>query len=306
MSVEVLELEKVADCDDLAGRFLDRRHYDKVVDFDADVVDQETGKFVARLRRSVLPFDASQDAYRHLRTLHSPPTNRGLASGIHSEDIKQRGSSTVRVDPARSRNPSGVLQRQSSCIIGFLDRNPRFPYCRASVWQVEHPQAWLDVIPYIQAVSTEFRGLAPEEWEAQNEAAQEAHPAFVIPSTVFTTVTVNKNWQTACHKDPGNMPGTLACMTVFSAGDYEGGLLILPEYRIAVDVRTTDMFCMDNQGLWHGNSPIKGIRGRFERVSCVFYFRWELRHSLSPEEELAYAKNRKAGDPLWPEARLAS
>lgn len=62
---------------------------------------------------------------------------------------------------------------------------------------------------------------------------------------------------------------------------------------------------MDNTDLlltdvhqWHGNTPIKPIDLRFERVSLVFYYREQMTECGSALEEAEIAKRRKPGSRL--------
>ncbi len=51
---------------------------------------------------------------------------------------------------------------------------------------------------------------------------------------------------------------------------------------------------------WHSNTPIIGIKGNYERISCVFYYRANMIYCGTAEEEVERAKNRKRGDRINP------
>jgi hypothetical protein len=146
-----------------------------------------------------------------------------------------------------------------------------------------------EALPLVQTVSSWFRELVPDRWAAQQEAWEHTHPDFRIPGTVFTTLTVNRNWQTAVHQDKGDFRPGFGCMTVFRAGSYSGGLLCFPQYGVGVDLNTRDVLCSDVHA-WHGNTPLVGGPGPWERVSVVLYYRENMFRCGSAEQELRRAK----------------
>jgi hypothetical protein len=77
-------------------------------------------------------------------------------------------------------------------------------------------------------------------------------------------MTVNYNYQSANHKDAGDLDegfGNLIvlerdqCVDSNAATRYEGGLLGFPQYGVALDVRQGD-FCAVNVHEWHCNTQI--------------------------------------------------
>ena len=93
---------------------------------------------------------------------------------------------------------------------------------------------------------------------------------------MFTTVTVNINFQTACHQDAGDLAEGFGVMTCTRAGEYTGGYLVLPQYRVAVDYGTTDVLFADVH-LWHGNTAMKRVgNSLFNRITCVHYYRTKI------------------------------
>jgi hypothetical protein len=80
--------------------------------------------------------------------------------------------------------------------------------------------------------------------------------------TVFATIYLNKQIRTAYHPD-GNLRGFMTAITAM--GDFSGGALVLPRWRVAFDMRPGDLLFFDAEEL-HGNLPISG-----KRLSAVFY-----------------------------------
>ena len=151
----------------------------------------------------------------------------------------------------------------------------------------------------IRQCSDVFKETMPDRWESQKAQIEKTHPDFYIHNTVFTTITVNKNWRTAAHYDRGDLAEGFGVMTALRGGEYEGAYLCIPRYRVAVDMRTRGVLFADVHGELHGNTPFEGKVGRYERVSCVLYYRTKMVECGSAAEELERAKNRKPGDPLY-------
>ena len=108
----------------------------------------------------------------------------------------------------------------------------------------------------------------PDRHQVQLSRANRT-PDFQIPETAFSTMTVNYNYQSANHKDAGDLDegfGNLIVLerdqcvkdSISSSGAatrYEGGLLGFPQYGVALDVRQGD-FCAVNVHEWHCNTKI--------------------------------------------------
>ena len=55
-----------------------------------------------------------------------------------------------------------------------------------------------------------FRRELPDRYAVQMRAVRATPPEFVIRGTAFTTVTVNRNYRSAVHKDKGDLPDGFA------------------------------------------------------------------------------------------------
>jgi hypothetical protein len=160
-----------------------------------------------------------------------------------------------------------------SGIAGYFDRYPRIPYGRATSYTQNNPEVFKKSFPYLEKLNAEFAKLLPERWGRQRAAANKLDPRFLIGNTVFTTLTVNRNFRTAAHRDAGDLSvGFSNLGVVANTKDYEGGYLILPEFRVAVNIRPGDLLLINNHEGIHGNTPIVG-GDDVERISIVAYFR---------------------------------
>ena len=161
-----------------------------------------------------------------------------------------------------------------SGIAGWFDRYPRLPYGRACSYNANNPDKFAMAFPFLQTLAKGFKDLLPWRYNNQMEVAKKIDSRFLVPETPFTTITVNKTFRTAAHYDAGDLEVGLSNLLVLSNnGNYTGGYLIAPEYRVAVNVRPGDLLLINNHEVMHGNTPIVLGDEEAERVSLVCYFR---------------------------------
>jgi hypothetical protein len=68
------------------------------------------------------------------------------------------------------------------------------------------------------------------------------------------------------------------------AGQFTGGHLVLPKYRVAIELNTGDALFFDPHE-WHGTSAFYGLHKRFERMTLVLYYRTKMAECGTPQEE---------------------
>jgi hypothetical protein len=293
---EIRLRSRVSD-DTLPGKLLDDSDVDLVVCESADVYKPD-GTILARFRKGLMSASETRKAYHGLKgaAYRSDQTNRGIAGGSRN-DFQDRNVTYVRLDGSKS-NTSRAATGSTSGIVGFYDREARRPFCRTTAYTAKHPEKFSAAMPYFRTIDGHFRDLAPERWEAQRGVCDDTEPEWVIPGTVFTTVTVNKNFQTAVHKDNGDFPEGFGVMTAFSAGTYEGFHLAFPGFDpvVAFDMRTRDLLLADVHE-WHGNTTPHGTPP-WERISLVCYYREKMHLCKDMESELEWAKRRERGETM--------
>ena len=227
----------------------------------------------------------------------------GLSNKPKEEIIKE--ARMVAEDWASTTN---YAKSVFSGVAGWYDRYPRIPYGRATSYTEKHPELFAKSYPFLQSLNRGFKELLPWRWGNQKAAADKLDPRFLVPETVFTTITVNKSFRTACHRDAGDLNEGLSNLLVLGDGDYTGGYLVFPEYRVAVNVRPGDLLLVNNHEIIHGNTEIKLNHEKAERISLVCYFReamlelksWEyesLRRQFVDERRMN--KNHPLWRPLW-------
>ena len=264
------------DADVLEGTYLDVRHYDRIIRDNTTVLKPD-GTPLLIYALNAIPDNLWRLGYNCGKDLPLQSSNRiAAAGGTRFRPVKRdrTRSHTVQARPV----PSGV--------VGFLDRVSRNQYCRMSTLTLDHYPAFKAAHPFVEAVSQQFERLAPERWAAQRRFIDEVSPDFYIPNTVFTTFTVNRNWRTAAHPDKGDYrPGFGVMMAM---GRFDGGELIFPKFRTAVDMRPGGLLLADVHEL-HGNGLLD-VRAPHQRLSFVFYARENMRDCGSAAEELERVK----------------
>lgn len=341
-----------SDVDFLGGQFLGKEHYDILVSGESADVYKPDGSPLLKLRSQIFRKEDCVAAWKSLRQVTFGSANRGMAGGavegIADGQEMRRKSSDLQRGPKRTGRGSVYKQKGNvrmrplkkdgtlsnteyaatyaagdtlpSAIVGYFDRYSRIPYCRLTAFNLEHPELFEKAMPYIRAIDKVFREEMPERYAAQKSIVEKSSRDFVIHGTAFSTITVNKSWRTACHKDAGDFKEGFGVMSALWAeqppgeemtlrmGQSWGNYLIFPKYRVAVNMTAGDVLLADVHE-WHGNSPYLGIEGVQERISLVLYFREGIKYCGTAEEEQRRAANRygikgRPGDgvpssPLW-------
>lgn len=282
-----------AETDDLSGKKLDDAHYDRLFDDpEEDVaVYKPDGEPLAKVVRNAIPEDTAVRAYKALRPVAvQGGKNKGNRFQATGEDSRQQrtledGSVSDTMDVPKEISPN-------TGIVGYFDRYPRIPYCRQTAFNVNQPEQFAQAIPMFQACDDVFADQIPHRYENQLAKAKATEDDWLITETAFTTVTVNLNWQTACHTDAGDLKEGFGVMTVIRMGNYDGAYYIQPQYRTAYDLYTGDVILSDVHE-WHGNGPFHETSGYYERLSCVLYYRRDMDECGTPAEERQHAQERR-------------
>ena len=181
---------------------------------------------------------------------------------------------------------TNYAQSVMSGIAGYFDRYPRIPYGRETSYTEKNYEKFKLCYPYLHKLNQEFANLIPGRWKAQNAEANKLDPRFRIDGTVFTTLTVNHNWRTACHRDAGDLTTGFSNICGVTGPDgkgWRGGQFILPEYRIAINLQPGDMLLVNNHAGIHGNDELIGDDN--DRMTIVAYFREKMVELKSWEYE---------------------
>jgi hypothetical protein len=216
------------------NRLLDHRHYNQVIGAEPVDVIKPNGSPLLLLRPGMVPEICCDWARPSLRKAGTKLSNhRGFHSGL----------------------------------MGFY-RGKKTQFTARQLWD------WHCCQPFIRACNSVYRHELPPMFDFQQRLAAETPPDLVIPGTVFTTGTVNRwdaighDGRSPLHDDDGDLG--FGVISVLSRGNYSGGYLCFPKWRIAVDLRTTDLLLFNRHDL-HGNVPVDGEPG-WERIATILYF----------------------------------
>lgn len=201
---------------------------------------------------------------------------------------------------------------------GFMDRYPRIPFCRETGWSAGNKDKYEASIALFEAANEVFKREVPIRWAGQAAAMEQLGEDWRIGNTVYTTLTINRDFRTAAHRDVGdlcecyetpgvNIPKGFSNLLVLDNGkQYQGFYLCFPEFRVAVDIRAGDMIMMNAHRI-HSNSPAFAYEEDFERMSVVMYFRESMiscgsRKYEECRREFVYMRRDNKEHPLWHES----
>jgi hypothetical protein len=225
--------------------------------------------------------DVMDAAYPILHTIRGTSENRGYASGTGQKF---------------TQNNMQRAQPVMSSILGSFESSGFYKYCRLTSWTAHEMHArWPELLPLFQAIAGEFERYVPDRFQAQKAVANVTAPDWIIEGTPFTTITLNNTYSTGVHQDKGDLDEGFSCLAVCRRGDYEGGTLTFPEYRVAVDMQDGDLILMDAHA-WHGNTEMRCRCGEVlrsgpceacgaERISVVCYYRTKMAACGTADEE---------------------
>jgi hypothetical protein len=296
--MKILKLKKeIVNANYLMGEFLTDNDYDLLIDYDCDVYDKN-GKLLAKFRKNVLTEINLLNCVKNIRKAITLQEGRGVTSGkvdISKTRYRNRKAHTTEGFKLQGVGLDGRKLKMKfgnqflGGIIGYMDRTVMMPYCRKTAYTKNEFEKFKKAIPFIKEVDDKYKKLIPEKWEIQNQYAKATDNNYVIEGTTFTTVTVNKDFQTAVHKDVGDLKKGFGNLSCYKTKGSKGGYFVLPEYKIAFDLGSTDLLLVDVHK-WHGNTPIINETEEDERISFVMYYREKTIKCLSPSDELERVK----------------
>lgn len=289
-------LMSVEESDKWVGKMLRQEDCKNLFREDVDVYDKESGKCIAKFRKGVIPLSLVATSYKALLSAAHPTNNRGIATRIPEGSTASKHRRRNK-DGTMSKTNVAVAGEVNSGIIGYFDRGPRFPYCRTTAFNQHELPKFNQAYPIIKLVDTKYKELMPEYYKLQRKMADKTSQDFVIKDTAFTTVTVNKNWQTAVHKDAGDFKDGFGNLVALRNGNYSGGHFVVVRWGCGFDLRNGDLLLVDVHQ-WHGNTPIIKEDKKAVRLSLVMYYRENMIHCESMEKELQRVKTRERGSKL--------
>jgi len=264
----------------------------KIILNDCDVYDKDTDELVICFKKNVIPKELYNIDPKLIKHASAYSNNRGAAAGITNVKDLQKGMEHWKNYPVevidKHGNPlpddhkeitswirmkDGTINKRKrsnqvmSNSVGGYDQSNIYP-CRLTNWTRKNLQAYESIFPLSKYISDLYFQYAPDKWLRQYDKYSKSPPEFTIPDTNFSTLTINMNFRTACHKDAGDCKDGLTAFTIKDIDGFKGSELCFPTYNIAFDVREEDLVLFNPHKI-HCNNPLtkKG------RMSFVFYLR---------------------------------
>jgi hypothetical protein len=256
------------------GKNFDQSWYTVIIDSDDDGYYNENGKtkVLFKFRKNVISKKYQDIAVKtfleHSKKKHG---NRGLAAGIPKNEKNARHTTQTGQSEAMyiASNISGYFDRPLREHRGILGT---IKACRTTSFTLNNIDLWNDALPFIQRCSKLYKRYGGNYYLQQEQEYNSIKSNLKIPKTVFTTVTSNYNWRTACHKDTGDYSGGLGNLIVLGE-NFDGGYLGFPEFKVLIKIKPGDFLLMDVHQ-WHCNTLIKG---NGFRLSFVMYIREDMK-----------------------------
>ena len=253
----------------LKGCFMDESYMKyPVIQSNIDVYyidDNGNENLLLKYRKNALTDNEIRLGWNSYKDLAKPSRGRGASAGPIDPDNgywKKRklnqtskwSTSYLKADgtPSKMRVNNQVFSNP----VGYFAENKNFCElpCRLTHFTRTYFDKYNQGIPFLQKIDSLYKKLTPEQHSKQLERAN-LKPHLKIKDTAFSTITINRNFRTALHKDKGDFNEGFGNLTVIERGKYHGGYTILPQFGIAVDVRNNDFLSMDVHQ-WHSNTEI--------------------------------------------------
>jgi len=262
---------------------------------DCDLYDLDSGELIFSFKKNVIDKKLYDLDKKIITYASSYSFNRGDAAGTTNVADLQKGMENWRNYPVEVVDKHGNIlpedhkqvtsfikmkdgtinkrkrsNNTQSNSIGGYDKSTNFP-CRLTSWTKKHIEEYKSLFPLCKTVSDLYFSYVPDKWLYQYDKYQKCPEDFVIPETNFSTLTINRDFRTAAHKDKGDAKEGLTAFTVKDLDNFEGGELCFPTYDIGIDIREGDLLLF-NPHVTHCNN----ILTKKGRISFVFYLRDKL------------------------------
>jgi hypothetical protein len=284
----------------LEGRRPSQEHYDLVIRDEALGLCDQTGRIVFALCKGALPnnmVELAKKIFGDIDTRLAPSYSRSSAAGNLSIESFMAFRKDIAAVHADQSNPyQGFIELKSGKRFAKALSNPvksymaGFNYDRFRKlgnpcgFSRKFPAEWLDAIPFFEEVSLRLDHALPEvsskmhKWCRENQVSSR----FTIGNACLTTVAINVNYESCFHYDRGDLDDGYSTLTAVSTGNgYAGGYLVLPKYRVAIDLRPGDILLNQSHADLHGNTAIIPADHSSKRISFVTYLKKTLRHATN-------------------------
>jgi hypothetical protein len=206
----------------------------QIINEDADVYGLVDGQkqLLAKFRKNVFPKDTTELGWNSFYRAAAASRSRGAAAGpIQAKSKYWKTRKLVETNGWWAKYRSGgktskmrVNNPVFSSVVGYFEATPfmKLP-CRLTTYTQNFFKDYKQGLPFIEAIDQEFKHLVPQ---AHKKQYQRIHgtPTYQINDTAFSSVTINRNFRTALHKDAGDFKDGYGNLTVLERGRYHGQL----------------------------------------------------------------------------------
>tara|TARA_R110002110_G_scaffold119363_1_gene293844 strand:+ start:109 stop:1014 length:906 start_codon:yes stop_codon:yes gene_type:complete len=240
--------------------FYDEEHYDMCISEDA-IGYKEDGSILFIFKKNVIPKE-KRKIYRDALRSQCKMKTKNRGAGGSFVDIKRFPKQAVALCnkhglPLKNDKVLGCYFKYEdgkvakrcqgnqvrSGVAGFFDATAGLK-CRKVNWSASNPKRHTLMEELCVIISNHFKAVAPKVWSYQKSMINED---FIFKDSVFSTLTLNYDFRTACHKDSGDLINSLSTLTVLEEEEdnYNGFYTGLPEYKLMFDVRDGDTLIFD-------------------------------------------------------------
>ena len=219
-----------------------------------------------KFRKNCISNSLVKNGWDSYKDLAKPSRGRGASAGPIDKKSQYWGKRTLTdtnkwstgymIKDGKEKSRMKVNNHVASNPIGFYEASKNFCKlpCRLTHFTRTNYDKYKKGLPFIQKIDSLFHKLIPEAHEKQlTQANQKQH--LKIPDTSFSTITINRNFRTALHRDAGDFKYGFGNLTVIERGKYHGGYTVFPQFGVGIDVRSNDFLAMDVHQ-WHSNTKI--------------------------------------------------
>jgi len=268
MTIKTLKFDRLCTDDELKeieGTYLDDEWVLHEIDTDCDIYDSATDELVCCFRKKRVAPALTALALDTLAPLAVASRGRGSAAGPVDPNskywakrklINTKGHSTGYLKADGTPSKMRVNNQVGSIALGFFDKTKALGVdkpCRLTYHTAAALEKYRAGLPFIDELDRWYKKVNPEKHKIQLDRAN-THWKYKIRQTAFSTVTVNRTFRTAVHKDKGDFGGW-ATLSVVEHGRYRGGLFVLPAFGIGINIRQGDVL-VANVHEYHANTPI--------------------------------------------------
>ena len=157
------------------------------------------------------------------------------------EDVRARASDSIDITDDMSKediiyqlmkhkqliSSMKINNQVASNPIGFYEESKNFAKlpCRLTHFTRVNYDKYNNGLPFIQKIDQCFKKLIRKPHIKQLAKANEKRH-LKIPKTCFSTITINRNFRTALHRDAGDYKEGFGNLTVIERGNYHEGIRV--------------------------------------------------------------------------------